>query len=65
MCAILDLMVLEKNTENGVSQYLPAEDSESRLFPKHEHKLQVTERTQAIASLDLWERTAYIDLVSN
>lgn len=65
MCAILDLMVLEENTENGMSQYLPVEDSESRIFPKHKHKLQVTERTQEIASLGLWERTAYIDLVSN
>lgn len=48
-CAILDLIVLEEKTVNGGESIFPDEDSKSRIFPKHEHKLQVTERPQAIA----------------
>lgn len=42
-------MVIDKNRVNGVSKYFPAEDFKSKMFPVHENKLQVTERTQAIA----------------
>lgn len=48
-CAVWDLMVIDKNRVNGVSKYFPAEDFKSKMFPVHENKLQVTERTQAIA----------------